>query len=163
LRKPVREFWLDPTLEDIERFYHDHWLPSAQGAFDIETAAGQITCIGFAPSIDRCLVIPFWDYRNPTGSYWPTLESELKAWRWVEKFCASPGKKVGQNGLYDIQYLWFVYGIPVLNYEHDTMLLHHSLQPESPKGLDFLGSVYTNEPAWKTHRPRGQHTIKREE
>lgn len=163
LRKINREFWLDPSLADIESFYHQHWLRSPRGSFDIETAAGQITCIGFAPSIDRCLVIPFVDYRQASGSYWPDLPSELIAWKWVERFLSAPNEKVGQNGLYDIQYLWFVYGIPVCNYAQDTMLLHHSLQPESPKGLDFLGSVYTNEPAWKTHRPRGQHTIKRED
>jgi hypothetical protein len=29
------------------------------------------------------------------------------------------------------------------------MLLHHSLQPELPKSLGFLGSLYTNEQAWK--------------
>lgn len=163
LRKRVRTFWLDPSLSDIERFYHEHWLAGARGSFDIETAAGQITCIGFAPTPDICLVIPFCDYRNNTGSYWNFLDEELRAWDWVAKFLSAPIPKVAQNGLYDIQYLWFIYGIPVLNFEHDTMLLHHSLQPESPKGLDFLGSVYTNEPAWKTHRPRGEHTIKRED
>lgn len=163
LRRPVREIWLDPSLEDIERFYHEHWLKSPLGSFDIETAGGQITCIGFAPSVDRCLVIPFWDYRKADGSYWRSKSEELAAWGWVRKLLAAPNQKVGQNGLYDLQYLWFIYGIPVNNYAHDSMLLHHSLQPESPKGLDFLGSVYTNEPAWKTERPRGQHTIKREE
>lgn len=163
IRKITREFWLDPGLEDIERFYNQHWLATARGSFDIETAAGQITCIGFAPTIDRCLVIPFFDYRQSSGSYWPTAQEEILAWRWVEKFLATSCEKVGQNGLYDMQYLWMVYGIPTGNYAHDTMLLHHALQPESPKGLDFLGSVYTNEPAWKTQRPRGQHTIKREE
>jgi hypothetical protein len=43
------------------------------------------------------------------------------------------------------------------------MLLHHALQPESPKGLDFLGSVYTEEASWKLMRPRGKQTIKRDE
>lgn len=31
----------------------------------------------------------------------------------------------------------------------DTMLLHHALQPELPKKLGYLGSIYTNEIAWK--------------
>lgn len=163
VRRVSREIWLDPTIADIERFYHEHVLSSKRMAVDIETAAGQITCVGFAPSPDRCLVIPFWDYRNADGSYWRSFEEELLAWDWVQRLCATDVPKVGQNGLYDLYYLWTVYGIPILNYDDDTMLLHHSLQPESPKGLDFLGSVYTNEPAWKTHRPKGKHTIKREE
>ena len=33
---------------------------------------------------------------------------------------------------------------------HDTMHAQHSLQPEQEKGLGFLGSIYTNESAWKT-------------
>jgi len=42
------------------------------------------------------------------------------------------------------------------------MLAHHALQPESEKGLGFLGSVYTNEPSWKLMRARGKGTIKKE-
>jgi hypothetical protein len=40
------------------------------------------------------------------------------------------------------------------------MLLHHALQPESEKGLGFLGSVYTNEASWKLMRTS---TIKRDQ
>lgn len=163
LRKVVREFWLDPTLADIESFYHSHWVDSRYGSFDIETAAGQITCIGFAPTTDRCLVVPFMDYRQASGSYWPDLPSELQAWKWVARYLGTETPKVGQNGKFDIQYLWQVYGIPVNNYAHDCMLLHHALQPESPKGLGFLGSVYTAEPAWKLARPKGEHNLKRED
>jgi hypothetical protein len=65
--------------------------------------------------------------------------------------------------LYDLHHLWRNYGISVRNAEEDTMLLHHALQPESPKGLDFLGSVYTDEAAWKLMRQRGKTTIKRDE
>jgi hypothetical protein len=32
------------------------------------------------------------------------------------------------------------------------MLMHHSIMPEMQKGLGFLGSVYTDEPAWKLMR-----------
>ena len=40
------------------------------------------------------------------------------------------------------------------NYADDTMLMHHALQPESNKGLGFLGSVYTNHSSWKTMRTK---------
>ena len=50
------------------------------------------------------------------------------------------------------------------NATHDTMLLHHALQPKSPKGLDYLGSVYTDESAWKLAiRLKHKHTIKKED
>jgi len=54
--------------------------------------------------------------------------------------------------------------MPVRNAEHDTMLLSHALHPESPKGLAFLGSVYTDESAWKLNiRLKHKGTIKKEE
>jgi hypothetical protein len=40
-------------------------------------------------------------------------------------------------------------GLRPANVAEDTMLLHHSLFPELPKGLGFLGSIYTNEASWK--------------
>jgi uracil-DNA glycosylase len=163
--RPVREIHIAETIEDIEEFKRLYLLSATQLAFDIETSMGQITCIGFAPSIDRALVIPIIDPRCPRGNYWPTLSQELIVWRLIAEILALPNcSKCGQNTLYDIQYLWQAYGIPVVRYEHDTMLLHHSLQPEALKGLGYLGSVYTDEPAWKADRPRGgDDTIKRED
>ena len=163
LRRPLRTIHVAERVGDIREF-KEKYLDSAQRiSFDIETAGEQITCIGFAPSISVSLVIPFVDQRRSMGSYWPELGDELAAWNLVADILALPCEKVAQNGLYDIQYLWMKYGIPVRNAAQDTMLLHHSLQPESEKGLGFLGSVYTNEASWKADRPRGEHTIKRED
>lgn len=164
LIRPRREIWIKPDLEDIREFTRRFLEDATELAFDIETnRKGQITCISFAASIDRALVIPFFDDNEAKRNYWPTLRDELIAWDLVASILNLPAKKVGQNGLYDIQYLWQNYGIPVRNYDDDTMLLHHSLQPESEKGLGFLGSVYTNEPAWKVERPRGKETQKRDD
>ena len=60
--------------------------------------------------------------------------------------------KLFQNGLYDISFLWRAYGIGVRGTVHDTMLLSHALQPESLKGLAYLGSIYTDHGAWKSER-----------
>jgi uracil-DNA glycosylase len=163
LRRPVREVWLEPSLSDMEHFFDKYLKSASHIAFDVETAFEQITCISFAPSTDRVLVVPFLDYRQSGGDYWPTVEDEFEAWAYVQKVLGLPAKKVGQNVLYDTQYLWMKYGIPVRNLCHDTMLLHHSLHPESPKSLAFLGSVYTNEIAWKPLRPRGKNMEKRED
>jgi hypothetical protein len=43
------------------------------------------------------------------------------------------------------------------------MILHHALYPELPKGLGFMGSIYTNESSWKILRERGDDSNKREE
>ena len=60
--------------------------------------------------------------------------------------------KLFQNGLYDIAFLWRSYGIGVRGAVHDTMLAQHSLQPESLKGLAYLGSIYTDHGPWKSER-----------
>ena len=69
--------------------------------------------------------------------------------------------KLFQNGLYDIAFLWRAYGIGVMGCAEDTMLLSHSLQPESLKGLGYLGSIYTDHGAWKSEHKLNQ-TIKRD-
>lgn len=163
VRRPNREIWIEPSLEDIERFYHGHVASASRLSVDIETAGDQITCIGFAPNPNLALVVPFTQSRGLSGSYWSTVAEEERAWWWVAKILAGPQEKVFQNGLYDLHFLWRRYGIAVNNCEHDTMLLHHALHPESPKGLDFLGSVYTNEASWKLMRKRGKTTIKKDE
>ena len=161
LRRPNRTLWIEPTLEDLGEFYHSHIAGCEVLSVDIETAGTQITCIGFAPRPDLGLVVPFLDTRRKGKSYWPTLGDELAAWRWVKETLERPEpKKLFQNGLYDISFLWRGYGIRTLGADEDTMLLHHALQPESKKGLEFLASVYCdNLPAWKSEY-RGSQTIK---
>jgi len=161
VRRPQRHIYVPETLDDIEHYYTNFLRDARTIAPDIETAAEQITCIGFSEVPERALVIPFVDPRRG-GSYWPTRDGEVRAWGWVRKILALPARKVFQNGLYDIHYIWRRYGIPIVNAGEDTMLAHHALQPESEKGLGFLGSVYTNEPSWKLMRARGKGTIKKE-
>lgn len=154
-----RKVYIEPTRRDLE-FWTERLCGEAQLAFDIETRAKQITCIGFAPNREESFVIPFW-FGNE--NYW-SQEDEVFAYKCVRRICASPAVKIAQNGLYDVQYL-FKYHIPVVNFLHDTMLLHHSLYPALQKGLDFLGSVYANDRAWKRWRVRGgdTHDLKRDE
>ena len=52
--------------------------------------------------------------------------------------------------MYDLSYL-MAYCTPRACTE-DTMLAHHSLYSELPKGLGFLGSIYANVPSWKKMR-----------
>ena len=135
--------------------------PAKLLAPDIETLNGQIRCIGFARSKEDVLVVPF-IARLSGGSYWGEEDHELRAWACVRALLESEIPKVGQNFLFDLQYLTRV-GIRCRNVRHDTMLLHHTLFPEMQKGLGFLGSVYTNESAWKLLRRRGNEELKRDE
>ena len=162
LRRPQRFIHIEPSLEDLREFEYKYIRPASAISLDIETKGDQITCVGFAPSIDRCLVVPFYDPTKKDGNYWPTLELEMQVWAWVHRICAMQKQFIFQNGLYDMHFLWKRYGIPVPGATDDTMLMHHALQPEMEKGLGFLGSIYTDEATWKFMRD-DHSTIKKED
>ena len=150
IRRPHREIWIEPNLEDIREFIGKYIIGCRLLSVDIETAGDRITCIGFAPSPSVGIVIPFDDERREGGNYWIDKRDEQEAWRLVRSILEDPTiPKLGQNFSYDIAFLWRSMKIKVLGATHDTMLLHHALQPEATKALDFLGSIYSDESAWK--------------
>lgn len=73
--------------------------------------------------------------------------------------CESDIPKLGQNFLYDLQYLHRA-GIRPRAFRHDTMIKHHSLHPELDKGLGFLATLYTDEAPWKVLRDRNKDNFK---
>lgn len=161
IRRPKRWVLVDPTLEEIDEWMGEHLPKAHQLGVDVETGRNMIKCVGFATSPEHAMVIPFFDPRLPTGSYWPTLDLHRAARQRVQRILASPIPKVFQNGLYDIQYFLREQYI-LRNCEHDTMLRHHSLYPELQKGLGFMGSLYTNESSWKLLRGKSEE-LKRDE
>lgn len=163
VRRPERRVLHTATLREYTD-WTDHWLASSHDriAMDTETAIGQIKCISFALTPWDSMCIPFMDSTQMDGSYWRSPQEEYLAWRLVERFMDDPRPKLWQNGLYDLQYTSKVKLRPK-NCTADLMLLHHSLYPELPKGLGFLGSIYTNEASWKLMRTRKEEELKRDE
>jgi len=163
LRRPKREIWIEPTLEDISRFINEFIIGCDILSVDIETSGNRITCIGLASSTTNAIVIPFDDERTATGSYWSSQQDEYKCWLLIREILMDASiPKLFHNGLYDIPFLWRSMRIKVLGAVHDTMLLMHSLQPESLKSLGYCGSLFADECAWKN---LGAHTktIKRDD
>lgn len=154
LHRPKREIWIRPTLADLARFEELYMKGSDLVSADIETRAEQITCFGFSPRPDVCIVIPF--FLENGDSYWPSLDEELVAWSYVRKWLAEY-KTVFQNGMYDMHFSWRKYGLPTPKAAEDTMLLHHAWQPEMEKGLGFLATLYTDEASWKFMRKGVRH------
>lgn len=148
--RPQRWLHIEPTLEDLEDFYQKYIEPSPWLSSDIETKADMITCISFAPSPERALVVPFFSESTPDGNYWPDKKSEYLAWVFVRRMLKLGKRVAGQNYQYDMQHELVSMGIPNPDMTDDTMLLHHALQPEMKKGLGFLASCYTDEIAWKS-------------
>lgn len=159
--RPRRELWLEPDINDLRNF--ERFITASRRiCADIETWNRRITCIGFAPSVDRAIVIPFLDHTSEGCNYWPTLEAELEALSFVRRWLSLGKCVINQNILYDASYLWKIYGIPIYHITDDTMLLHHAMQPEMEKGLAFLGPLYLDEPQWKFLR-EGSSTLKKED
>lgn len=166
IRRPHREIWIEPSIEDIAQFISTQITPLHNPllSVDIETSGNRITCLGIAPSSSVGIVIPFDDSRAKNGCYWPSVQAEKQVWEIIRGvFEDRSTRKLFQNGAYDIAFLWRAYGIKVINASEDTMLCHHALHPESLKGLGFLGSIYADEGAWKSDRPKYKNeTIKRD-
>ena len=163
IRRPKRLILARPTISDLDKFYQDHIKACKILSFDIETARKRMTCISFATSPNHAIVVPFIDKSKKDYLYWATQDEEILALKFVKQMLSLPMPKLAQNGLYDIQYLWRIYGIPVRNYLHDTMLLYHALYIELPKDLGFLGSVETNEIAWKLMRNRNKDSVEKKD
>lgn len=154
VRRPVRNLWLYPTIEDLARYEEEFIAPSELLSIDIETKGDQITCIGFAPNPSTAIVIPLFQGEN--ANYWATPADELQALHYVRRWCAMR-PSVFQNGMYDIKFLWQRYRIPVPLAAEDTMLLHHAWMPEMEKGLGFLATLYSDEASWKQMRKGKKH------
>ena len=147
IRRVQREITCAETLDEIDYWIEHYALRATHLAVDIETYRGQIDMIGFASDPEHALNIKFFN----TGTHentWGSVLEEVEARKRVLQLLTLPAKKIFQNGLYDLQYL-LREGFTIKNVAEDTMLLHHAMYPELPKGLGFLGSIYTNETAWK--------------
>mgnify|MGYP000113598609 FL=1 len=160
IRRPARQILIPETLQDVLTYSFPGAGPLS---LDIETSPKLelLLCIGLSTDPAEALVVPFVDLTRPEGSYW-SEQDEVQVWRWLQLLLDSPRGKLGQNLIYDVQWLMRHHCWP-RHWRADTMIGHHSLYSELPKGLADLGSYYTDEVAWKTERPRGQHTFKREE
>lgn len=150
-RVPERRIHIPESVDEILEFEREHFKNAPKLSCDIETKQEQITCIGFSPDPSLAIVLPFFCHSG--ANYWQTKADELAVWGIVRRWLATY-PTVYQNGLYDMGYLWRVYGLPAPLNAEDTMLKHHALQPEMEKGLGFLASLYTDEPSWK-HMGKG--------
>lgn len=164
-----RRLWINPTRDEIESCYA-RWsvAPTQPLGVDIETcpSLAQITTISFSTPAEG-ICIPIWD-RNcvepSRQNYWPTAAEELAAWKTIRRFSQLPNPKVLQNGMYDAQYLLDApIEIRLRNWSDDTSLAQHAYQPELPKALGVIASLYLNEPSWKQMRTSAKETNKADE
>lgn len=162
IRRVERRIIVNPDWTEV-RDYCAEALHAPILSCDVETERRQITSIAFATSEAKGLTIPFWNKTKPGYHHWSEA-NEILVLDYIYSLLSRHPRVLFQNGLYDLQYIWRTWGCPVPGFCDDTMLLHHSLYPELPKSLGFLGSIYTNEISWKQMRDKvGSQETKREE
>lgn len=101
-------------------------------------------CIGIAFTPRHSMVVPLW---NSDGI--STIPTSDLASMWVMLSKALMEKDiVGQNFNYDRDKIRRL-GFTIRRIHSDTMLKAFAINPELPKGLAFLTSIYTREPFYK--------------
>jgi len=147
VNRPKRELIIKPTYSDIIDFFkHEEQLDTRKRImYDIETSPAQgMTCISFAYRKDMAISIP------TTKAYWGGWDDWRLVMRKVHEILTKPGyERCAQNASYDIQYLARIYGILPMKSWQDTMIMMHSCYSELRKGLDFITSIFTDEPYYK--------------
>lgn len=143
VRKPTHDFEFlkttERTLELLEQINSS--CEGSKVVVDIEIQNRQVICIGFGLSATRAICVDFYD-RTP--------EQEAKLWLGVSKVLENPKiGKIFQNGMFDIGFLLTQCNILVRGRIEDTMVAHHIMYPDLPKGMGFLQSIYTDEPYHK--------------
>lgn len=178
IRRPPRTVRISPTLEEVRDWIEETLRQRPwRMAVDIETSGGIIDTIGFARTPSDALVIPFGPHRYKRGqsfvvvrpirnsvavtNYWE-FEEEKQVWQYIKILLESGIPLVFQNGVYDLQYIRRM-NIHPANCADDTMLAWHSLYAEMPKSLGFIGSILTDEVAWKQLNRLKSDTTKRDE
>ena len=137
LRHPEYKFTLNPMQDKLQACVEE-LLAAPYLAVDIESVkkSTHILCVSYSPSPYRSIVIPF--------SYTDFARVEAH-----QRLLTSDIPKVFHNAAFDIPML-ALNGIKVKNLGWDTMFAQHAMWAELPKSLEYLTSVHTRQPYYKT-------------
>lgn len=139
-KKPVHDFVLNP--KELEFEYALREIEAAPvKAIDIETSKKnprKILCLGVAISPTRAFCF--------YNSIFLGLSTQFQ--QACERILGSGGLHIWHNGYaFDREVLYL--NRLTAKIDRDTYIQGHSLEPELPLSLAFLGSTYTWEPYWK--------------
>ena len=144
-RQPHYNFLVRPSYEQCMDTLGMLWNKVQSGPTlllpDIETRAKHIACLGIAWSKLDAVCIPF--MCTERLSYWRE-EEEVNIVKQLYRILKHPNAIcVGQNFMYDLQYFARRWGFIIKMYS-DTMYTQHVMFPGTPKGLDYLASIYND-------------------
>ena len=150
---PKENFILEPTVEQVEQFTEDaiknDWLLGADlEGTGLDVQLVDIVMHGFAWSENDAIVIP--EKTRDAKDYW-SRSDWVRVQRCLNRIYSNC-RLMFQNGVgYDVPLIrnrgW---NLPLENFTDDTMILSHSLHPESPHNIGFISSIYGKQPYWKS-------------
>lgn len=150
IRRPKRTLLIDPTFYEAVEFIRSCADFPLIGS-DCETYNYQVSCLSLAPTADYCMSIPFVGrYRGE--AHWSERE-ELLLWLELAKLFNSPSVcSIWQGGVsFDIPLLYLQNKIRIRRY-HDLMVAHRIAFPDFPAKLEYITSIFTEEPYYKDER-----------
>lgn len=147
LNLPQRNHIIRPRLNEIIEFLH---MCKKKGimATDLEVINHQIACFSLCCHPNETMTVPL---TNQDGSDYWSIDEEIDIWTEYAKIMNDPDvDKVNQNLIgFDSPFLFYQMGIFTAGKLLDTMIAQSVMYPEFPKGLDFITSLYTDEPYYK--------------
>ena len=154
---PAKRYTVDPSIDQVGAVLHQLWqgLEAAQGqcpiAVDIETRAYKMVCISLTWSLTESICIPFMhvDDEGKNSSFWPEEYEYLIVFALYKLMTHPNFLCVGQNFLYDAQYIMREWHFCPANVR-DIMIDQHTCFSNMQKSLDFQSSMYCeNYKYWK--------------
>ncbi|KKL81693.1 hypothetical protein LCGC14_1992230, partial [marine sediment metagenome] len=141
---PERKLITEMDFQETEAFL-DEMKTWERYALDIEVCNYEVSCISFCKDTKRSVCIPFY-----YGPHKWNEEEELIVWRKIAKLLEDPETtKIGQNTIFDVNFLAAQNNIRVQGRLDCTMAAQHIMYPDFPKGLPFITSIRTREPYYK--------------
>lgn len=139
IRRPKKSPVIDPggmaRAEFRAQVYEAAKDPKRILTFDIEYIGSKLLCVGMTLNRNEPWVIPT---RNPSDV------------GYVRDILLSGIGLNAQNAAFDCSILEWWYQMPVMRHlKFDTMLAAHAANIELPKSLDYLCSIYTDQPYYK--------------
>jgi uracil-DNA glycosylase family 4 len=145
---PYRDLITARSSLQLQRFLSAYKNPEVVSV-DIESHNCLPTCIAFSFHPNNAISIPLTRLLSPNCTDGLPMGELREVWRVIDKFFRTGIKVVGQNFKFDQEKLQLL-GFKGINFYADTMFMSHVLYPEFPKSLQFLTSVHTREPFYKT-------------
>lgn len=142
---PVRRLEIARNSSDVQKFFAQY-NGQKIAANDIESVKCVPSCMSFAFNRHHAMSIPLLPGLINTSS---SLSDTAESWRYIQNKYLELGI-VGQNFKYDEHKLTNPCGFGGIRLHADTAMMAHVLYPEFPKALEFLTSVFTREPYYKS-------------